>query len=511
MLSFFYWIWNTIYFVIGLILPVFASAKDVRRLSAPVRWFIHLLFLALILVGLYFLNSWLHVEYALRGPAQVREIWLPLLYVLVYLLSWVGWWVWLLFGAEAEGYSDFPDIEKAWDEGVRAAAKQGIDITALPVFLVLGRPASGMASLFQAAQMSVKRGPADPDAPVHLYFNREAVYVTCSGASILGRQAELFAEVERGADEGGAQEDEAVSIGMASASFGQYRTMAGTMMATDTKRGRETKARRELLKAQSDIDRQAARLRAVCRLLARDRRPYCPINGILLLISFGATDTDEAANHVAMLCQRELAVVRDNLQVRCPSVALVCDLEEADGFMEFQSRLGDKERQQRVGHRFPLLPDIDPKGQGEMYEGGVRWVCASMFPKLIYKLFRLEKPGQTDLSQIINANARLYKFLSELSMRQKRMTRIVNRVPFSDGAPMLSGMYIAATGPVPAFVAGVFRRLVENQDYVSWTDNALQADRRFHARARFGYFVMILLVLGALGAGYYFTFLYQPQ
>src|SRR5205085_10340970 len=81
----------------------------------------------------------------------------------------------------------------------------GIDLTAAPLFLVLGRPAGGEAALFQAAQLqlAVKMAPPRGDAPLHVFANRDGIYVTCAGASLLGRQSLLFVGVGSGPESNG--------------------------------------------------------------------------------------------------------------------------------------------------------------------------------------------------------------------------------------------------------------------------------------------------------------------
>src|SRR5438105_1685685 len=60
----------------------------------------------------------------------------------------------------------------------------------LPLFLGLGRPSGPEEALFDAAQLAfvVKQAPAGP-APLHVYATRDAIYVTCAGASLLGKHA----------------------------------------------------------------------------------------------------------------------------------------------------------------------------------------------------------------------------------------------------------------------------------------------------------------------------------
>ena len=53
---------------------------------------------------------------------------------------------------------------------------------------MLGRPQGTEEALFEGAELPLKvRGqPARDDAPIRVYAARDAIYVTCGGASLLG-------------------------------------------------------------------------------------------------------------------------------------------------------------------------------------------------------------------------------------------------------------------------------------------------------------------------------------
>ena len=52
------------------------------------------------------------------------------------------------------------------------------------------------------------------------------------------------------------------------------------------------KRRPLLLKNTDEVELLSSRLKYLCRLIVRDRQPYCPANGILLLIPLAATDSE---------------------------------------------------------------------------------------------------------------------------------------------------------------------------------------------------------------------------
>src|SRR5262249_58551748 len=88
------------------------------------------------------------------------------------------------------------DMDTAWDGARRALTQASLRLTGVPLFRVLGRPAGGTEALFTAARvpLAVQQTPRRPDAPLHVYASREAVYVTCAETSVLGRQAAVLRE-----------------------------------------------------------------------------------------------------------------------------------------------------------------------------------------------------------------------------------------------------------------------------------------------------------------------------
>src|SRR2546425_667191 len=110
-------LWNGLTGFLGLILPVGSGVRP-AWMTPGVRWALHVLVLALVLLGLFLLNKVLGIAALIPGRLRVlAEFWLPILFLLVYTLAWVGWWLWQLLWAEETSY--YPDIDEAWDEAMR--------------------------------------------------------------------------------------------------------------------------------------------------------------------------------------------------------------------------------------------------------------------------------------------------------------------------------------------------------------------------------------------------------
>src|SRR4051812_390828 len=129
---------GTIRMWLGLLLPVFAKASDFRNWNPWVWRIIHLLLLAGGAVLAWWLNGYFQLDVGLQAvPPNLRQFFLPALFLLVVALAWLGYWLWRLFGEE-EAAADFPDVDAAWSEAVRKLDAAGIGLADAPLFLILG-------------------------------------------------------------------------------------------------------------------------------------------------------------------------------------------------------------------------------------------------------------------------------------------------------------------------------------------------------------------------------------
>lgn len=536
--------WDMLRRIVGLVMPFFSSAREYRALGQGLRYVIHVGLLILIVVGLWFLNEYLQLSKALIGPPVLRPFWLSIIFLLIYALAWLGWWLWKLLGPEQD-LAEFPDIDQAWDEALRALYAAGIDLTEAPLFLVLGKPHGGEDAMFNAAQLSlaVKGAPNRADAPLRVFANRDAIFVTSAGCSLLGRQSAILAGEADGPSAGAptnivpenSDEDDKFKtlqpkgkLKDVQAVLARAREMGRDpenltdaekmeirqLLAEEKAEDKARKPRPHLLRNKAEVDWLSARLRYLCRIILRDRQPYCPVNGVMVLLSYNGTDTEEDASQTGAICQHDLAAVRRTLQVNCPVFTMFCDVEAAVGFPEFIERFPNDQKARRLGLRFPLVPDL-PEGETtqDLIERGSEWIAGSLLPTWVYKLFKLETPGRDDVWKVVRGNGRLYQFLGQMRERQGRFKRLLTRAMTPEkGEPLLyGGCYLAATGRdvlrEQAFVAGVFRRLLEEQNYVSWTDAALAQEARYDLFTRVGYGAIAVAALGLIALAY----LYRPK
>jgi hypothetical protein len=518
------------------LLPMFLRVRE-QAGSRSLFWVLHVLTLIVVLVLLEVLHQALNLQSMLESVWPLNQVWLPLLFLLFYLLCWLIWWFWHLLGAPE--VTPFPDIDRAWGEALTALAEKQIDLTDSPLFLVLGRPEDGEEVLFSGTRLQVPGAPRRDDAPLHVYAGRDAqgrdaIYVTCVGASLLGLQSLVLAGEADLLEEtsshdpvtgGGGpvtmiprgtlvpeSDDEAKQV------LDRYRVIKAIEDAAKSERRPLTRAERlqiiqlnrrirrgdrpQMLHNQvAVIEERTERLRHLCGLIARARRPFCGLNGILLVFPLAGTEDDEDAVETGACCRDDLRTVRAAFQVDSPVITLVSGLDQVEGFEALVENMSRDDLQRRLGQRFPLVPDVDPPAKEQMVSEGVGWIATTMFPNLALPVWRLETPENLDTAAPVRQNAELYRFLSQIRGRLDRLARGVNRCV--DGT-MLGGCYIAGTGRDGdrdrAFLPGVLIRLTDEQDNVTWTEDAFDDEHRFRRLTRGGYIVLLIVIALGLAA-----------
>jgi hypothetical protein len=264
-----------------------------------------------------------------------------------------------------------------------------------------------------------------------------------------------------------------------------------------------TAARPSVLSRSEEVESLDERLRHLCGLIVRDRRPLCPANGVLALLPYAATDDDSQARQVAAALHQDVAAARSALGISYPVFALLCDMEEARCFNRLIRAYAPDPRYRLLGRSFPLVPDMDIPERVRLIETGMEWICQSLISPMVYRLLQLDAASGAEDGKVLQSNAELVQFLSETHERWRRLGRILGRVLSLDpqGDLMLGGSYVAATGETEGeqgFVAGVLRTMLENQNFVAWTSESLRIDRNESRRAtlyNLGFLAIIVLAV----------------
>jgi hypothetical protein len=505
-----------------------AIASAVVR-PGPIRNAIAILAVLVISIGLAIVNARLGLDHFVAvGSPTIRSLWLPLLFLLVCLIAWLNWRLWRLWTAEHDS-TVFSEIDRAWREARAAMRRAAVELGDLPVFLVLGQPVGGNQSLFHASGMplAVSDVPRRPDAPIHVFATYEAIFVTCPGLSALGHLATSRVGIGD-ADDGMApassmqpRSEREASGGVPAPTAGAPATgiepTADSPIATRTAGGVErvagsigtptrpaprTRSLDILLSQTSEMEALTRKLKHFCKLLLGDRRPYCPINGILLLLPFAATNSESEARQTGTACHLDLTVIRGSTLVNCPVFALMCDVETVPHSDRLLEEFSEEQRLQLMGRPFPLVPDLQVSERVRMVESGSDWIGHAAFMPMLYRLMRFSTRND-GLLENVKDNAKLFRFFAEMHGRSRRLGRLLGRLVSLDtrGQVMLGGCFVACTGRDPkreqAFVGGVLQLLIDNQNFVSWTPDALRQEANYHRLSTLGNIAIAsLLIVG---------------
>jgi hypothetical protein len=424
----------------------------------------------------------------------LQRLWLPLLFLLLYALGWLGYGVWRLLGPDRDP-GEFDDVRDAWSQIRTALDEAGLRLGTVPVFLVLGNPSSGVRAVFDAARLPLRVRAVS--GPLAAFAGPEGIFICCPGVSLLPLLTpRLTAVVQPTAAPHELLGTEPPEV----APLPEAKPQAKALLLMESE-GSPARPLRTSLTRGPEAEVQAARLRHVCRLLARDRQPLCPVNGLIALVPFEATDDDEAAVEAAGVLRHDLAVAKAALQLDCPRFVLLCDAQKEPGFGHLARQFPEGKGPSRLmGQNFPLTPDVAAADVPGMIEAGMHWVRDSMLPLALARLLRREGEGElTDRSAAVQVNTEVFHYLLAMRDRLRRLARLT-ALCLPDHPPRLGGCYVAGTGADErdqAFVTGVLRRAIECQDAVRWTPDALADDAAFHRYALAGYVGLGLFLTAA--------------
>lgn len=447
--------------------------------------------------------------------------------------------------------SRFPDIDRAWKAGLAELKANGMDLTDIPLFLVLGSADEKQGkSLFAAAKLDLgMEGTPEGPAALHWYGNADGIYLVVNDASCLGKLSGLAQDATgrpspasapaaaqqssggiRGTivagQENGAAEENAGGGLSPDTSFPETANdppvpnIRGTMevFSSGSSAGDASSAdaagaadqRMAVALGQADKVEQTERFAYVCRLIRRARQNLCPVNGILALMPFGLIQrSPRDSRELQRAVQADLAVVRRVLQIRCPVTAMVVGMESESGFCELVRRVGrSRASGQRFGRGFPILCPPTPERLGALSAH----LCGA-FEDWTYALFRepgaLSKPG----------NTRLYALLCKIRRNVQARLGTLLTAGFAgepeqglENEPLLfGGCYFSATGQMAdrqAFVRGVLDKLPEQQEELQWNRAAMGDDEKLQRLAQIGLVVDTLLFATLAGlVVYYFYFM----
>ncbi|HVA45462.1 MAG TPA: type VI secretion protein IcmF/TssM N-terminal domain-containing protein [Pirellulales bacterium] len=445
--------------------------------------------------------------------------------------------------------SEFQDIDRAWQAGVAELERNGIEVSRLPLFLLIGSPGEFTErALFDAAKLSltVRQFP-EGDSALHWYATGDALYLVASKVGCLSKVAgdgERAVESDRkhsGPPEAdAAREPRPAPVGdlrmtmgavpdiretMASAALapppsaaGRYR---GTMEFNPVDDSRLAPGTAQLVAVRESVhlsheewQAQPRRLRYLCQLIRRARQPFCPINGVVALLPYAVIQRgDDDASEVRKSAREDITTLSQALRLRYPLIALVTGMESEDGFCELVRRVGpERAKRQRFGKGFVVWDDATSEQLGAL----CIHACGA-FETFIYEMFK--ERGALTSEDKTPGNRKLYTLLCRIRRNfQDRLDDILAQGfaqdPEQNGqaaGPLFGGCYFAATGDTAGsqgFARGVLRdRLTDPEERdgplyedLEWSQSMLREDAWYRRLAYAGFVLDTVLLAAAAGA-----------
>ena len=426
-----------------------------------------------------------------------------------------------------------PRVDSAWEAGLAALAEKHLDVTSLPLFLVMGAKDDAQArSLMEASEKSVDVGVPGGGAAFQWHIAEDAIYVVCTKISRVSCLSAMFsrgetaepvrAPVPRSPEEKSIFEqtmdpnaaavsspgfdqtgqmfgDDEDSVDFAPADFG--RTInPGNPMDSGVIRPSQVGASGRAGVArigQKDASRISSELSYLCDLLRTHRQPFCPVNGIISFIPIEmVATTDDQSAEIQMAIREDCRLLAEGLKIRAPLITLVGGLEKYSGFRELVRRVGKEQAKSgRFGKGYPVWCPPD----SEQIEALTRHACGQ-FEDWAYSLFRRDK----ELTN--HGNPKLYSLLCLIRGDVTRRLIDINIAGYArdakDQSMLYSGCYFAATGDRPdrqAFVRSVFEKLDDQVDELDWHTDIRRANDRHESMRNVLMVLNVILLLVVLG------------
>jgi len=494
-------------------LPGLAS---LRKSSLPSRWamvaffFVLLNIIAAKLGGNSAFTGRMFLVIALSGLLVIPTL------VYYFVLNWI-----------AEPPSPFPDIDRIWEEGVEQSEEHGIDLEGTPIFLI-----SGQASLAETRSLIKASGWNFPvlvgggeNTPFIFTACNEGIFIFLNGSSCLSKLAQKQPSSTIGTSQAASQVP--VSKTMTAEDLlgpgnqpggslfepsngptnGSESPAGGTLLLSDLQAMNWDAPTPDAPIVQGSVQLSSmesadskAKLEYLAQLIRKCRDPVCSANGIVSMIPFRLLKGNWTSIQKAI--QDDLAVLRDQLKVRCPTTAIVSGIEKDDGFLELMKRLPTAFlRENRLGKGC----DVWAEPTGERIEAVARNAIEAI-EGWIYKLFQMDRALEK------KHNPRLFHLLSRMRGRiGDNLVSILGQGlgydPSSEPQltrrqPLFSGCYFVAHGDSDdqqAFLRSTLQKVIDVEGELEWTQDVVEQDLLFERMANVAALLGLLSIVAIVG------------
>jgi hypothetical protein len=500
--------------------------SDKTRFERNVRRLRNLVILVLLSVLLWFITVRTRLDTSVRAPLLVlRPFWL------VFLL-WSGVLAYLsirrlIYLMRIEpSYSLYPEIEENWNYIKQKMAELSVSPKDLPIILVLGhRPIDGV-HFFDNLQLRLRniRLRNESESNFQADLTESAIIITCQNASALGaytRRIELarapfVRSVFNDPKPDNIKRTSNQLIGLS----GESQRVQETENPNDEQSKSfkpETNAeeRERSLVTQDEINQFSAKLKYLCELIAADRYPYCPVNGVVLVVSKEVMESDQLIANAIEMSRVDMESIRLASGLDFPYAVLASNMHRLQGFETLVGRLDINSKMRYLGIALHTRIDLSPDLWSKQIRKGLRWFRQRALPAMVAKeLLKVPPsvlgPQTSQRGPVIQSNHNAYIFLQEAGKQWKRLEYYCSRISQmqlkkKSGNPRFAGLFLTGlenteVGPW-VFIHEFLKHLLTQQDSISWTPETLSDNRKRSRLARLIIglvLVVIVLVLAGL-------------
>lgn len=231
----------------------------------------------------------------------------------------------------------------------------------------------------------------------------------------------------------------------------------------------------------SAADIASKKFAVLCRLISEEREPYCPLNGVVVLVPIEVTDCGELAEQGGSCIQRDLQTVMRTMETEVSVQVVVCGLAACAGGDELLDRLSQEKLHGTFGLTLPTTPGGNLEASQRLIERASEWLCDGLFPALVCRVLRRDTDDElSDLAEQ-EANRRLHALVRSLRGRRQNLSRLLGgSLSATPGHWRLRGCFFAPTASQtphhPVFAAGILAQIYGMQHEVCWLASRRRRD-----------------------------------
>lgn len=509
---------------ISRVLTLIFFPGNATQLERFIRYLRNFVLLCIISFLLWYVCKITKLEANIKAPFfWLRQYWL----VLIFWISLLGSLatrrlIWTLNMDPAD--SMFPEIQRAWKNTCNAMAELGLDPSQLPIFLVLGHRESEGSYLFDSQQLRLRdiRLRDEFSQPFHVDVSDSAIFIICNQTSLTGVLSNWLSQNQK-------KSGLAIKNSGASQSSVIPASLLGINHHLDEKSPEmldrsKSKPDQEFTLSNSnhfeevypsshdDIMEVSEKLRYLCGLVAESRKPYCSLNGILVVLPLSIGDSVKLTSHTLEMVQSDIQIIKEETGLDLPYAVLCTELNAYEGFDELVPRLKEASKLRYLGLALPTRLDLKTQDWARQIRKGLRWYHRSIMTSLIYKnILSLDpekpNPSETGRQCMIRENHMAFTFLQKTRKSWDRITELCvrlgeNHISRYHANPRFSGLFLTGldnqgTGPW-IFMHDMARHLINQQNSVAWTINALKKNRLYKRLSYFIFFAVFLILIVVL-------------